>query len=103
MPRKYNFNYQDTSKTTNQKQTLSQYFFKQNCILCNKLSQHYFCKQCEKNPQYLILQLNNLLLKWSKKQNDLEMVKIKSNILNNYSNNNFIILTDMSIMLWKEL
>ncbi|VVC26026.1 Hypothetical protein CINCED_3A006758 [Cinara cedri] len=74
LPRKYNFNFRDVSKTANQKQTLSQYFFKQNCILCNKLSQHGFCEQCAKNPQYLILQLNHLLSKWSRKQNDLETI-----------------------------
>lgn len=79
LPRKYCYQFPDiTTKTTNRKQTLSQYFFSQNCILCNKLSQHGFCEQCQKNPQYLIVQLNHLLSKWTKKQNDLEMVKIST-------------------------
>lgn len=81
LPRKYIYHFPDITITTNRKQTLSQYFFSQNCILCNNLSQQGFCKQCEKNPQYLITQLNNLLSKWTKKQHDLKMVKIKLYIL----------------------
>lgn len=77
LPRKYNFHFPDIRITTNRKQTLSQYFFSQNCILCNKLSQHGVCEQCEQNPQYLIVQLNHLLSKWTKKQQDLKMVKEK--------------------------
>lgn len=75
LPRKYNFHFPDiTSTTINRRQTLSQYFFSQNCILCSKLSQHGFCEQCQQNPQYLIVQLNHLLSKWTKKQDDLEMI-----------------------------
>lgn len=77
MPRKYYINLPDTTRATNRKHTLSQYFFNCNCILCNKLSQHGVCEQCQQNPQYLIIQLNHLLNKWTKKQNDLEMVIIK--------------------------
>lgn len=79
LPRKYHINFPDITTTTNQKHTLSQYFYKRNCILCNKLSQHGICHQCEENPQYLIIQLNHLLTKWAKKQSDLEMVKINQN------------------------
>uniref|UniRef100_A0A2H8TGZ7 DNA polymerase n=1 Tax=Melanaphis sacchari TaxID=742174 RepID=A0A2H8TGZ7_9HEMI len=75
LPRKYNFHFPDITTTTiNRKQTLSQYFFSQNCILCNKLSQHGFCEQCQQNPQYLIVQLNHLLSKWTKKQDDLKTI-----------------------------
>ncbi|XP_001949189.2 DNA polymerase zeta catalytic subunit [Acyrthosiphon pisum] len=74
LPRKYNFHFPDITTTTNRKQTLSQYFFSQNCILCSKLSQHGFCEQCQQNPQYLIVQLNHLLSKWTKKQDDLETI-----------------------------
>ncbi|XP_050053975.1 DNA polymerase zeta catalytic subunit isoform X2 [Aphis gossypii] len=75
LPRKYNFHFPDITTTTiNRRQTLSQYFFSQNCILCSKLSQHGFCEQCQQNPQYLIVQLNHLLSKWTKKQDDLETI-----------------------------
>ncbi|XP_060837644.1 DNA polymerase zeta catalytic subunit isoform X2 [Rhopalosiphum padi] len=75
LPRKYNFHFPDTTTTTiNRRQTLSQYFFSQNCILCSKLSQHGFCEQCQQNPQYLIVQLNHLLSKWTKKQDDLKTI-----------------------------
>jgi len=75
MPRKYHVHFPDTTITTNRKYTVSQYFFNRDCILCNKLSQHGVCEQCRQNPQYLILQLNHLLTKWTKKQNDLKMVE----------------------------
>ncbi|XP_026812686.1 DNA polymerase zeta catalytic subunit isoform X2 [Rhopalosiphum maidis] len=75
LPRKYNFHFPDITTTTiNRRQTLSQYFFSQNCILCSKLSQHGFCEQCQQNPQYLIVQLNYLLSKWTKKQDDLKTI-----------------------------
>lgn len=81
LPRKYHLHFPDITPTTtnNRKQTLSQYFFSRNCILCNKLSQHGFCDQCQKNPQYIILQLNHLLSKWTKKQQDLRTVKSHDN------------------------
>jgi len=76
LPRKYHFHFPNVSTKTNRKQTLSQYFYSQNCILCSKLSQFGFCEQCQKNPQYIITQLNHLLSKWTKKQQDLETVMI---------------------------
>lgn len=80
LPRKYYVHFPETTTTTTtviRKQTLSQYFFSTNCILCNKLSQNGFCGQCEQNPQYIVTQLNHLLSKWTKKQHDLTTVIIK--------------------------
>ncbi|XP_050435853.1 DNA polymerase zeta catalytic subunit isoform X2 [Adelges cooleyi] len=74
LPRVYHYHFPDTTLENKRKHTLSQYFFSINCILCNKLSQNGFCDECKQNPQYLVLQLNNLLMKWSKKQTDLETI-----------------------------
>ncbi|XP_050532925.1 DNA polymerase zeta catalytic subunit [Daktulosphaira vitifoliae] len=91
VPRIYHYHFPELMLENKRKCTLSQYFFSVNCILCNRLSQNGFCEQCVQNPQYLVLQLNHLLSKWTKKQSDLgticrsccgRNVELKCNSLN---------------------